>query len=102
MKFIDKDEVVAYLKLLKPELEEKGIDRIGLFGSVANGKADMLSDIDVMVRTTPKFAQRFKGVEGFLYLENLKETISRHFGRKVDICDEAGLNGKQRGDVIYA
>ncbi len=101
MNSIDKEEVLAYLQTLKPQLQKVGIDRIGLFGSVAKGKDDLLSDIDVMIHTTPEFVSRFKGVEGFIYLDDLRRRISQRFGKNVDLCDEAGLERKM-GSVIYA
>jgi predicted nucleotidyltransferase len=39
----DKNEILSYLHEIKPQLQEVGIDRIGLFGSVVRGEADILS-----------------------------------------------------------
>jgi len=101
MKRVEKNEIITYLRTIKPELEAAGIDRIGLFGSVAKDQDDLLSDIDIMIHTTPKFIEQFSGVKGFLYLDELKRSIARKFGRKVDLCDEAGLKKKMES-VIYA
>jgi len=101
MNTINRKEIMAYLRTLKPQLREIGIDRIGLFGSVAKGEDDLLSDIDIMIHTTPEFVKRFEGIEGFIYLDDLRKHISYRFGRSVDLCDEAGLK-KKIGDVLYA
>ena len=97
----DKHEILAYLQEIKPQLQEIGIDRIGLFGSVAKEKADLLSDIDIVIHTTPRFVARFEGAEGFIYLDRLRRSLEKAFGRKVDLCDEAGLKRAMKG-VIYA
>jgi predicted nucleotidyltransferase len=101
MKQIDRQEIIEYLQEIKPQLQEAGIDRIGLFGSVAKGEADLLSDIDILIRTTPKFVEQYRDIKGFLYLEALRDRIAKRFGRSVDLCDEAGLKKKMER-VIYA
>jgi predicted nucleotidyltransferase len=100
---MDKKEILSYLQILKLELSEEGIDRVGLFGSMARGEGDLYSDIDIVIRTTPEFVRRFRGVSGFLFLEDLRHRIERRFGRKVDLCDEAGLKDRRVLEgVIYA
>jgi predicted nucleotidyltransferase len=101
MKQIDRQEIIRYLQEIKPQLQEAGIDRIGLFGSLAKGEADLLSDIDILIRTTPKFVEQYRDIKGFLYLEALRDRIAKRFGRSVDLCDEAGLKKKMER-VIYA
>ncbi|MCF6207537.1 MAG: nucleotidyltransferase domain-containing protein [Sulfurovum sp.] len=101
MKQIDKEAIISYLRQLKPVLKEKGIDRIGLFGSIAKGTDDLMSDIDIVIRTTPDFVHRFKGIKAFIFLEDLRRDISRQFGRGVDIYDEAGSH-KKIESIVYA
>jgi len=97
----DKNEILSYLHEIKPQLQEVGIDRIGLFGSVARGEADILSDVDIVVHTTPAFVARFEGAQGFVYLDDLRRKLEKRFGCKVDLCDEAGLKKAMKG-VLYA
>jgi len=101
MKTINRDEIISYLRQLKPQLEKEGIDRIGLFGSFAKGKEDLASDIDIVIRTTPLFVAKKKGIHALLYLEDLRNRLSTIFGRPVDISDEAGLK-KPMEESIYA
>ena len=98
---LDKNEILNYLREIKPQLQEVGIDRIGIFGSVAKETADMMSDIDIVIHTTPAFVARFKGAEGFIYLDGLRKKLEKRFGRKVDLCDEAGLK-KRMKEAEYA
>ncbi len=100
---MDRKEVLEYLREIKEELRQEGIDRIGVFGSVARGSADAASDLDIVIRTTPKFVRRFRGISGFLYFDDLRERLQKRFGRRVDLCDEAGLkNRKVLEDALYA
>ncbi len=43
-----KDEVLNFLKILKPELKSQGIISLGLFGSVAKNTNTSSSDIDIV------------------------------------------------------
>jgi predicted nucleotidyltransferase len=97
----DREEILVYLRGIKEELREVGIDRVGIFGSVARGRADILSDIDIVIHTTPEFVARFEGAKGFIYLDNLRRKLEKRFGRKVDLCDETGLRKGMEG-VVYA
>ena len=100
---MNKEHIMTYLSRIKDELTQYGIDKIGLFGSFANGKADTNSDIDIVIRTTPSFVKQFDGASGFLYLEDLRQQIEKKFHRHVDICDEAGLkDNRVIKDAIYA
>lgn len=42
-----RDDVIQQLKALRPELQERGIGHLYLFGSVASGEAEEGSDIDL-------------------------------------------------------
>jgi len=86
-----KEDILVYLSSIKDELAQHGISKIGLFGSFAKGTADLYSDIDIIINTTPKFVKAFDGVTGFLFLEDLRVRLEKQFHRHVDICDEAGL-----------
>lgn len=105
---LNKDEILAYLRELKPKLEKDGITNLGLFGSFAKNSADLSSDIDITLETTPKFVEKFIGFKAVIYLEDLRENISNYFHRNVDFCDIAGFkNNKEKKDyildrVIYA
>ena len=86
------DEIQAYLRQLKPSLHEEGIEMIGVFGSFARGDADESSDIDVLVETTPRLAERYGPLGAFNRLADLKTALGELFGRNVDLADRAGLS----------
>ena len=62
-----------------------------------------ISYIDFVIKTTPKFVEKFDGVKGFLFLEDLRRDLSKKFHKPIDICDEAGLKDREIiKDAIYA
>ena len=44
-----KEAILHYLKEIKPELEEYGIEKIALFGSFATDEQNVYSDIDIAI-----------------------------------------------------
>ncbi len=98
-----KESILEYLKTIKMELMENGISEIGLFGSFAKNSADLYSDIDIVIKSSPSFSKKFKGIDSFLFLDDLREKIERKFQRKVDICDASGLKNRSIIEgAIYA
>jgi hypothetical protein len=91
-------EIVGRLDSHAAELREKGVEKIGLFGSYARGEADPASDIDVLVKLREmSFFNGYMRVK--LYLEDL-------LGHPVDLVQEDSLREELRpyilGEVIYA
>ncbi len=72
-----KDEIIAALRIFKEEFGEKyGIEKIGLFGSVARGEHKENSDIDVCVKLqNPDYFTRME----------IKESLEELFNQKVDV-----------------
>jgi predicted nucleotidyltransferase len=71
-----KDEVLALLRTLKPDLAEQfRVSQIGIFGSVARDEAHQDSDIDVVVHMQPDMLKRVR----------LKAELEKALGREVDV-----------------
>jgi predicted nucleotidyltransferase len=80
---MDKDEVISLLeKHSQFLLNEYGISRIGIFGSVVKGTMTEDSDLDIVVEFTRPIGFKFNRLVE--YLENL-------FGRKVDVLTKEGI-----------
>lgn len=88
---LSKEEILDYLREIKPELEKDGITKIGLFGSYAKGTADIASDIDITIETNNEFTKKFTGFKALIYLDNLRNNFVRKFKMQVDLCDSAGF-----------
>ena len=69
-----KDEIIAILRNFKEEFGERyGIEKLGLFGSVARGEH---SDIDICVKLQdPDYFTRME----------IKESLEERFNAKVDV-----------------
>ena len=88
---MNKEFILEKLKKLQPKYKEEGILLIGLFGSYAQQKENIESDIDILIETTPKFMQKYKGFRAFSKLDELKEDLKNTFKKEIDLVDKVGL-----------
>ncbi len=86
-----KNEILDKLKQFKPLFSKEGIVLLGLFGSYANNSANENSDIDILVETTPKFLEKYRGFKAFTKLDEFKELLSIEFNKNIDLVDKQGL-----------
>lgn len=92
-----KDEILNFLRELKPELESFGIYKVGLFGSYAKGGANIASDIDVAIESSEQTIARLGGgMRAFIYLDELRGRIANKFKISVDLCDTASMSDKKK------
>lgn len=95
-----KESILAYLKHLKPELTQNGINKVGLFGSYAKNKADEFSDIDIVIASSKKSQEMLVGLKFFAFMEDIREKVANKFNKSVDICDEIGLSPKDKVTIL--
>ena len=86
-----KNEILDKLKQLKPLFSKEGIVLLGLFGSYANNSSNEDSDIDILVETTPKFLEKYRGFKAFSKLDEFREILSNEFNKNIDLVDKQGL-----------
>jgi len=102
---IDKNEILDYLKTMKPNLVSSGIKTIGIFGSYAKDSATETSDIDIVYESTDEFLANFKGWNAFVYLdENLRNKLAQKFHKKIDLFDlnsNASIKEFVKKEAIY-
>ena len=87
-----RDEILSYLKEIKPIFEVKGIEKLGLFGSFAKNKDSITSDIDIIFKFRNDFFENGDVWEYFNTIEQLKDNISSHFHIKVDTFDNDSIS----------
>jgi predicted nucleotidyltransferase len=85
-----KEEILAKLGELKPIYAEDGFIIKGLFGSYSTDSATTNSDIDILVESTPEFANKY-GFKAISKINQIKQELSDTFGVSVDIADSSGL-----------
>ena len=99
------EDILLFLKSMKPDLVNNGIDTIGLFGSIAKNKNTKNSDIDIVYKTTDKFINKYKGWRAFTYLnENIRNKVKTKFNLEVDMFDlnsSSSIKEKIQKEALY-
>jgi predicted nucleotidyltransferase len=85
-----REEVIELLQSHRAELDEFGVKRISLFGSVARGSLERQSDVDMIVEFSQITYRRFVALKAFL------ESI---LGRKVDLLTPAAVQGRLKEEI---
>jgi predicted nucleotidyltransferase len=89
---MDREEVVARLRALKPRLNAEGIEHLYLFGSVLHDEASLESDVDLFFdHSLPQF-----GLLDYVHLKNIANEL---MGRRVDLIERSCLHPKIRARV---
>lgn len=85
---MNKKEIIKKIELNKDKLKEKGVKKIGLFGSFAKNKQNKKSDIDILVKLNNVSFDNYADL--LIILENLLK-------RKIDLV----LENKLRPELKY-
>ena len=88
---MNREEILCELKKLQPHYLQEGILLLGLFGSYANKTQNSTSDIDILIETTPKFLNTYKGFKAFSRLDTIKNDLKKIFKKEIDLVDKVGL-----------
>lgn len=95
-----RDEILAKLRADKAVLDDFGVKSIGLFGSVARGDDDDMSDIDIVVDFHDG---RVPSLVGLVRLQDHLEDL---LGRPIDIASPNSpnprLNRTVEREAVYA
>ena len=75
---MDKALVVATLKAQADRLRQRGVERMGLYGSTARGEATASSDIDLLLTLRPQSLSLFE-------LAGLQAELEQLLGQPVDL-----------------
>lgn len=60
----------------------------------------IVSDIDIMLCTSKEFLRKFQGFESAIYLDELRQRVSKHFRTQVDICDTASMSQVKKESLL--
>jgi len=90
-----RDEIVAYLKLRKPEFQQRyHVTKLALFGSYARNEQHPASDIDILVELSPVIEDLFS------VKEEIRKELKDKFKKNIDICREKYLKSYYRDVVL--
>ncbi len=84
---MQKEHILNYLRNIKIELMKNGIEKIGLFGSFAQGTATPFSDIDIAIQIQKDYLDKHDVWEYFNLIDTIKQKLLKKFSRKIDIYD---------------
>ena len=79
---MNRAELLARLRELKPWLESQGVADLRLFGSFARDEARDDSDVDLLCRTTRRLGLEFFGIQ---------VELGERLGREVELFEEGEL-----------
>jgi len=99
-----KESILRYLKEMKPELEEYGIEKIALFGSFATGQQNVYSDIDIAIRKESSFLEDYTAYDYFNIISKIKQNILLKLHRNSDIFDldsNSAFSESIKKEMIY-
>jgi uncharacterized protein len=89
---INKDDILARLKELKPTLyRDFAVKEIGLFGSFSDNSFNEESDIDIIVELERPIGWKYFSLE--IYLESI-------FNRKIDLVTKNALKEQLRDSIL--
>ena len=99
-----KENILNYLKEIKPELERYGIEKVGLFGSFATNRENVYSDIDIAIKKKSGFFQEYSAYDYFEIVSKLKNKIRLALHRNSDVFDldsDAKFTETIQKEMIY-
>jgi predicted nucleotidyltransferase len=82
---LTREEAIALVRSVEPQIRHLGVRRISLFGSVARGEARPSSDVDLLV----EFAPGQKNFDRFMALADLLESV---LGHRVELVTTEALS----------
>lgn len=94
-----KENILAVLKIYKPELSKYGVSDIGLFGSYLRDEQSATSDIDLLVDFEPEK----ENFDNYMAVYDIFENLFKN--EKIEIVTKNGLSKyigpKILNDVMY-
>ena len=80
-------DVLTFLTTIKPQLQENGIEQVGLFGSYARNNATLTSDIDIAIKLDKNYLDKNDVWNYFNEINKIKGMVYNKFQIKSDVFD---------------
>ena len=97
---MDREQVIATLRMHELELRRRGVLHAGLFGSIARDEATPASDIDILIELAPE------APIGLFEYVGITQYLSDLFPNRVDVANRRRLKSLVRPgverDAVYA
>ena len=99
-----RESIVNYLKKIKPELKNQGIEEVALFGSFATNQQTVYSDIDIAIRKKSAFLDTKTAYDYFDLIYGIRKRIRLELHRNSDIFDldsDSAFTESIKKELIY-
>lgn len=97
-------DVLTFLTTIKPQLQENGIEQVGLFGSYARNNATLTSDIDIAIKLDKNYLDKNDVWNYFNEINKIKRMVYNKFQIKSDVFDldsSSSLKNKIEKEILY-
>ena len=84
---VTQEKILLFLKELKPELEQCGIEKLALFGSFATQSQNVYSDVDIAIQKRKDFLERYSAYDYFKLITRIKSQIMYKLHMPSDVFD---------------
>jgi predicted nucleotidyltransferase len=99
-----KEDMLKLLKELSDDFHNRGIEKMALFGSFAKDSQTLYSDIDIAIKKSDDFLDRYSAYDYFDLVNEIKDRVSKKLHKRVDIFDldsVSDLKSSIEQDLIY-
>lgn len=96
------ERLISAIRESKEKLQNEGVTILGIFGSYARGDFTQESDIDILyeIPNPEEFARRNGGFGAFTKIEEIKESLGKTLGKKVDLTAKSSLDEVGRKYIL--
>ena len=98
------EKILSFLKELKLELEEDGIEKIALFGSFSTHKENVYSDIDIAIKKKNNFLEEHTAYEYLDLISKIKYRVMKALHLPSDVFDldsQSSFRKQIEKELIY-
>ncbi len=84
---VTQEKILLFLRELKPELEQCGIEKLALFGSFATHSQNVYSDVDIAIQKKKDFLESYSAYDYFQLIAKIKSQIMYKLHMPSDVFD---------------
>ncbi len=98
------EKILSFLKELKLELSEEGIEQVALFGSFSTHSQTVYSDIDIAIKKKKNFLQEHTAYDYLDIISKIKYKTAKALHLPSDVFDldsQSVFRKKIESELIY-
>ena len=98
------EKILSFLKELKSELSEEGIEKVALFGSFSTHTQTVYSDIDIAIKKKNTFLEEYTAYDYLNIISKIKYKTRKALHLPSDVFDldsKSTFKKKIESELIY-